>query len=109
MAAFCGSQRDLSREPHGQDGAAVVRRLGQSRPASQPKLRRSIMYEVDITRTFRISANGQKTTCPHRTRAHIVRLSPDRVIRVAVDGVDGTGKTTFANELRTLCVPCGDQ
>jgi uridine kinase len=29
----------------------------------------------------------------------IVRLSPDRIIRLAVDGVDGAGKTTFANEL----------
>jgi pantothenate kinase len=30
---------------------------------------------------------------------HIVRLSPDRITRVAVDGVDGAGKITFANEL----------
>jgi uridine kinase len=29
----------------------------------------------------------------------IVRLSPDWIIRVAIDGVDGAGKTTFANEL----------
>jgi uridine kinase len=29
----------------------------------------------------------------------IVRLSPHRIIRVAIDGVDGAGKTTFANEL----------
>jgi uridine kinase len=29
----------------------------------------------------------------------LVRLSPDRIVRVAVDGVDGAGKTTFADEL----------
>jgi uridine kinase len=26
-------------------------------------------------------------------------LAPDRIVRVAIDGVDGAGKTTFANEL----------
>jgi uridine kinase len=30
---------------------------------------------------------------------HIVRLRPESVIRVAIDGVDGSGKTTFADEL----------
>jgi len=30
---------------------------------------------------------------------HLVQLSPDRIIRVAIDGVDGAGKTIFANEL----------
>ena len=30
---------------------------------------------------------------------HVVRLSPERIVRVAIDGVDGAGKTTFANEL----------
>jgi hypothetical protein len=29
----------------------------------------------------------------------IVRLSPERIVRVAIDGVDGAGKTTFADEL----------
>jgi uridine kinase len=29
----------------------------------------------------------------------LVVTSPDRTIRVAIDGVDGAGKTTFANEL----------
>jgi uridine kinase len=40
---------------------------------------------------------------------HIVRLSPERIVRVAIDGVDGAGKTTFADELadvmRTLDRP----
>jgi uridine kinase len=40
---------------------------------------------------------------------HIVRLSPDRIIRVAVDGVDGAGRTTFANERADVIPPCGDQ
>ena len=39
----------------------------------------------------------------------IVRLSPERIVRVAIDGVDGAGKTTFSNELadviRTLGRP----
>ena len=30
---------------------------------------------------------------------HIVRLSPERIVRVAIDGVDGAGKTTFADEV----------
>jgi uridine kinase len=30
---------------------------------------------------------------------HIVRLSADPVVRVGIDGVDGAGKTTFADEL----------
>jgi uridine kinase len=30
---------------------------------------------------------------------HIIRLSPGRIVRVAIDGVDGAGKTTFADEL----------
>jgi uridine kinase len=29
----------------------------------------------------------------------LVAVSPDRTIRVAIDGVDGAGKTTFADEL----------
>lgn len=29
----------------------------------------------------------------------IVATSPDRTVRVAIDGVDGSGKTTFADEL----------
>jgi uridine kinase len=32
----------------------------------------------------------------------IARLSPDRVVRVAIDGVDGAGKTTFADELADI-------
>ena len=32
----------------------------------------------------------------------IARLSPDRVARVAIDGVDGAGKTTFADELADI-------
>jgi uridine kinase len=39
----------------------------------------------------------------------LVQLTPQQIIRVAVDGVDGAGKTTFANELadavRTLRRP----
>jgi uridine kinase len=30
---------------------------------------------------------------------HLVGLSPEHIVRVAIDGVDGAGKTTFANEL----------
>ena len=30
---------------------------------------------------------------------HLVGLLPDQIVRIAVDGVDGAGKTTFANEL----------
>lgn len=33
---------------------------------------------------------------------YLVALSPDRIVRVAVDGVDGAGKTTFANELAAI-------
>jgi uridine kinase len=29
---------------------------------------------------------------------HIVSLSPERIVRVAIDGVDGAGKTTFADQ-----------
>ena len=32
----------------------------------------------------------------------IARLSPERVARVAIDGVDGAGKTTFADELADI-------
>src|SRR5262249_39050048 len=32
----------------------------------------------------------------------IARLSPDRVARVAIDGLDGAGKTTFADELADI-------
>ena len=32
--------------------------------------------------------------------AHMAtELAPDRIVRVAIDGVDGAGKTTFADEL----------
>jgi uridine kinase len=34
--------------------------------------------------------------------ARIARLPPDRVARVAIDGVDGAGKTTFADELADI-------
>jgi uridine kinase len=34
------------------------------------------------------------------TRIHV--LSGDGIVRVAIDGVDGAGKTTFANELATV-------
>ena len=33
---------------------------------------------------------------------YLVRLSPDRFVRIAIDGVDGAGKTTFANELAMI-------
>ena len=32
----------------------------------------------------------------------LVATSPDRTVRVAIDGVDGAGKTTFADELGSL-------
>ena len=34
-----------------------------------------------------------------RLAHRLVAVSPDRTIRVAIDGVDGAGKTTFADEL----------
>jgi uridine kinase len=37
----------------------------------------------------------------------LVLVSPDRTIRVAVDGVDGAGKTTFADELGSLVSALG--
>jgi uridine kinase len=39
--------------------------------------------------------------------ARLVTTSPDRIVRVAVDGVDGAGKTTFANELGAAVVGMG--
>ena len=38
---------------------------------------------------------------------HIVRLAPKRIVRVAIDGVDGAGKTTFADELAGVIGPYG--
>jgi uridine kinase len=32
----------------------------------------------------------------------IARLAPDRVVRIAIDGVDGAGKSTFADELADI-------
>ncbi|QOZ70151.1 uridine kinase [Bradyrhizobium arachidis] len=37
----------------------------------------------------------------------LVATSPDRTARVAIDGVDGAGKTTFADELGTLVATKG--
>ncbi|WP_245477848.1 uridine kinase [Bradyrhizobium guangxiense] len=37
----------------------------------------------------------------------LVVTSPDRTVRVAIDGVDGAGKTTFANELGSLVATKG--
>lgn len=42
-----------------------------------------------------------------RVAASILALPAHRVARVAVDGVDGAGKTTFADELRDVLVPSG--
>ncbi|MBE1463782.1 uridine kinase [Kibdelosporangium phytohabitans] len=39
--------------------------------------------------------------------ASVATLHPDRVIRVGVDGVDGAGKTTFADELADAITPTG--
>lgn len=36
-----------------------------------------------------------------------VRLAPDRIARLAIDGVDGAGKTTFANELADAMIGLG--
>jgi uridine kinase len=37
-----------------------------------------------------------------RIAAHIVSLHPRRIVRVGIDGVDGAGKTTFADALAPL-------
>jgi uridine kinase len=37
----------------------------------------------------------------------IVARSGAGTLRVAIDGVDGAGKTTFADELRDALIPCG--
>jgi uridine kinase len=37
----------------------------------------------------------------------VAELAPDRIVRVAIDGVDGAGKTTFANELAGVMVDFG--
>lgn len=37
----------------------------------------------------------------------ILAQSAARILRVAVDGVDGAGKTTFADELRDALIPSG--
>lgn len=31
--------------------------------------------------------------------SELIKLIPDRIARIAIDGVDGSGKTTFADEL----------
>lgn len=36
-----------------------------------------------------------------------IELAPDRIARLAIDGVDGAGKTTFANELAEVIVDLG--
>jgi uridine kinase len=40
--------------------------------------------------------------------AKIVGLPASSIVRVAVDGVDGAGKTTFADEL-AACLTSGDR
>ncbi|CCH27772.1 uridine kinase [Actinosynnema sp. NPDC047251] len=53
------------------------------------------------------------TSTPRRTAvlaeiaASVAALHPDRVVRVGVDGVDGAGKTTFADELADALAPSG--
>ena len=37
----------------------------------------------------------------------LVSTAPDRIARIAIDGVDGAGKTTFADELGTLVAARG--
>jgi uridine kinase len=37
----------------------------------------------------------------------LVVTSPDRTVRVAIDGVDGAGKTTFADELGAIVIAMG--
>lgn len=37
----------------------------------------------------------------------IAELAQDRIVRVAIDGVDGAGKTTFANELAGAIIAVG--
>ena|GEM_PF-167814 len=38
----------------------------------------------------------------HIVTAEILRLDNSRILRIAVDGVDGSGKTTFADEIASL-------
>ena len=61
-----------------------------------------VRYHTDFRGLRRMASRQQVLT---ELARHIVRLSPDRIIRVAVDGVDGAGKTTFANELADAICP----
>jgi uridine kinase len=56
------------------------------------------VHELDIHIDLADLMAGRRHVLNELAR-HFARLSPDRIIRVAVDGVDGAGKTTFADEL----------
>jgi uridine kinase len=51
--------------------------------------------------------SAPKTPMIEDIAEHLVVLKPDDVLRVAVDGVDGVGKTTFADRLATAIVRSG--
>ncbi|MCI4348403.1 MAG: uridine kinase, partial [Thermoplasmata archaeon] len=42
-----------------------------------------------------------------RVAAAVLELPPDGIVRVGIDGVDGAGKTMFADELRDRLAPSG--
>ncbi len=48
-----------------------------------------------------------RTAVIERVAAAVLALPAVRTVRVGIDGVDGAGKTTFADELREALTPCG--
>jgi uridine kinase len=61
-----------------------------------------VRYHTDFPGLRRMARRQKVLTDLAR---QIVRLSPDRIVRVAIDGVDGAGKTTLANELADAIRP----
>jgi uridine kinase len=49
-----------------------------------------------------MAMSEQHTALLHRMADAVASLHPDRIIRVAIDGVDGAGKTTLADALAPL-------
>ena len=77
---------DIRREPFAEVNTSVVQATS-SRPTSIQMEKRS-KFLADLAE-------------------RLVVMSPDRTVRVAIDGVDGAGKTMFANELGTLVLTMG--
>jgi pantothenate kinase len=69
-----------------------------------------LIYDMHIWAFTRIipTMTTERHTSIERQRVlntvarHIARLSADPVVRVGIDGVDGAGKTTFADELADI-------